>query len=474
MNCKYCGKELALGAKFCTGCGKAVEPEETVQEAVNAPSLLADDPEKTELIPAEELAEETAEIIEEKVTETAENVSESAEEAVNAPSLLADDPEKTELIPAEELVDDLPESMSEKTGEIPSPIPAPAPIPTPAPAPAPIPGPAPAPAFNGAPAPAPVPMFAQQPPMPAPMPEPEKPKKVGAGRLTGAAILSFFTIILLVALSVLSGVKLGITGDKVKERTNKLDANTLLSTDYDGEELSVSLYKSLGFGTVTDNHANELNFKKFLVQTDLLEFLGDNAASYADYIVAGKGSDPSVTNDDIVGFFESNESVIKSELGYKMTKSDYKKLASNLEEDEDDTLESKLSIAQINKNIGFDLKNANLAFSYITLGVLLALVLLLLIWIVFVVDRKGRYVLGSYGNVLTISGIIVLLVALAAFAGSAVQYALTSEVVYYILSNILLPFAEITAVIGFSELVFGLIFKGISRSLKRKAKYENK
>ncbi len=468
MKCKYCGKDLAFGAKFCTGCGKAVEPEETAEGAAeiteNVPSLLADDPEKTELITVDDAVDSASGIIGESVAEAAETAEAKAEEIAEdipapAPSLLSDDTEKTELIPAEELVDDIAES-----------VPAPAAPAFEQPAPAPVQQPmfqTPPPQQNAAFVPPPAaPM-----PVPAPAPEPKKSSKVGAGRLTGAAILGFFTIIFVVALSLLTAVKFGLTGEKVGDRAKQLDSATLLSTEYDGDELAVSLYKSLGFGSVTGGKATEVNFKSFLMKTDLLDFLGENASNYADYIIAGKGSDPSVTTDDIVDFFESNESVIKSELDHKMTKSDYKKLRSNLNADEDDTLETKLSITEIGNNVGFDLSKANLLFSYITLGVLLALVLLFLIWIVFVVDRKGRYVLGSYGSILTISGIVVLFAGLAAFAGMAVAYVLTSEVAYYILSNVLLPFAMIAGCIGLGELVIGIIFRAISRGLKRKAKY---
>ena len=80
---------------------------------------------------------------------------------------------------------------------------------------------------------------------------------------------------------------------------------------------------------------------------------------------------------------------------------------------------SNMSIQEY--NVGF----VRYIFSYITIGILVALVIVLFIWIALIVDRKGRHLTGFYGNIFLVSGLIVFLsgvaVALGAF-GSLFVY----------------------------------------------------
>ena len=109
-------------------------------------------------------------------------------------------------------------------------------------------------------------------------------------------------------------------------------------------------------------------------------------------------------------------------------------------------------------------------FSYITIGILVALVIVLFIWIALIVDRKGRHLTGFYGNIFLVSGLIVFLSGVAVALGASVAYSFTSEIAFYLAANVLLPFALAALCLGFVELLIGYIFKKVKKSIKKKAK----
>ena len=306
------------------------------------------------------------------------------------------------------------------------------------------------------------------PPMPAPVPQKEASAKVGKGRIFGASIVAFFAILFLIVVNVLVCCKIGLSGGTLRKRVEKLNVNTFLNAELDGKDVSENIYNSVGFRTVSDGNADISDFKEYIKNSDILEYAGDNIENYADYIINGNGDDPSINSEDITyDFFAENNDAADDAFGYEFRKDDLKKIRKNLESE---GVDEALSVKEWKKEIGIDPKNVSYAVSYITIGIVSALVLIMLIWIVIIVDKKGRHVMKFFGNVLFISGLVIFLCGAAVTGGAMIAFSLTSNVVFYLISNILLTFGILALIIGFSEIVFGLIFKKIGKALKNKSK----
>ncbi len=297
---------------------------------------------------------------------------------------------------------------------------------------------------------------------------PAAPVKVGKGRIFGASVVAFFAVIFLLLLSIIVCVKLGASGSTLNSRIQKLNLNTVLNAELDGSDVCENFYDTVGFGSVTHGNANISDFKEYLKQSDFLEYVGGNVENYADYILAGEGKDPSLTSEDITyDFFGENNDVADEVFGYRLKSKDLDDIQENLEEEE---LDESLSVKEWNSEAGIDVNNLSYLVSYITIGILAALVLVLLIWIVIIVDKKGRHIMGFFGNTLFISGLVVFICGVAVTVGSMIAFSLTSNVAFYLVSNVLLDFGVLALIIGFSELLIGFIFKKIGKRLKRKNK----
>lgn len=297
---------------------------------------------------------------------------------------------------------------------------------------------------------------------------PAAPVKVGKGRIFGASVVAFFAVIFLLLLSIIVCVKLGASGSTLNSRIQKLNLNTVLNAEFDGSDVCENIYDTVGFGSATHGNANISDFKEYLKQSDFLEYVGENVENYADFILAGDGKDPSITSEDITyDFFGENNDAADEVFGYTLVKKDLKTIQKNLEGEE---LDESLSVNEWENEIGIGLGSVNYLVSYITIGILAALVLVLLIWIVIIVDKKGRHIMGFFGNTLFISGLVVFICGVAVTVGSMIAFSLTSNVVFYLVSNILLDFGILALIIGFSELLIGFIFKKIGKRLKRKNK----
>ena len=318
------------------------------------------------------------------------------------------------------------------------------------------------------PPPAPVSVTEQ---IPAPMPvqneEKAKPKKkVSGGKIFGASLVSLLTMVFLLLFTVLLAVKVGVNGSIVRRRAEKLNAKTTLTAECDGKELSKTLYDSLGFRTATRGAANEEGFKRFMLNTDFREYAGRVAEGYLDFIIDGDGSNPSITSEDFVNdFIKANKKSIVKEFEYDLTDDDYDLLQHNLDKDD---FTDTLDIREWNKNAGFDLGNLSFAFSYITIGIVAALILLLLIWIAAIVDKRAKYVTGFFGGIFTSIGFISFISGLGIFLGSAIAFTFTHNVVFYLTENLLLPLSIVFCIIGAAEFLLGFIFRKTAKGLKKK------
>ena len=455
MVCSNCGKELNDDAKFCTNCGTKVEkvndiyqPETSFDDGAEknvdlpeekAPAVTADE------MPADDLSDAPAET-DTDFLEEEKTILPDEEPADTDMTFLADE---NTVLPEEEAPK---EQVQDYAPVQPEP---------------------------------PVQNYSQQtiyggygnpdmgavPPVPMPMPVPEQkaaPVKVGKGRIFGASVVAFFAIIFLLAVSMLTCLKLGLSGKILRNRVEDINLNTVFNAELDGKDVSENLYNSLGFGTVTHGNASAGDLKDYIKESDFLEYAGENIENYADYILSGKGKDPSITAEDITyDFFAENNDAAEDVFGYELRKDDLKTIRKNLEKE---GVDEALSVNEWEKKMGVDPKNISYIVSYIMIGIVAALVLILLIWIVIIVDKTGRHVMSLFGNIMFISGLVVFLCGAAVTAGSMIAFSLTSNVVFYLASNILLPFGILALIVGFAELVIGLIFKKIGKALKNKKK----
>ncbi len=462
MICSKCGKELNDDAKFCTNCGNKVE---NVSNIPQSGSIFDDGSDKTVYLPEENnipeeelstepidtnlgffgnektvLLEEEDPIADDDLSGASETVVISNDDAPTIPpepqNYIPEQPEPAPVYPQQPVQDYLQQPQQQMYG-----------------------------GYGGQD------MGGAVPPMPAPMPVPQKKSasgKVGKGRIFGASIVAFFAIILFFLLSLIVCLKLGLNGGTLRKRVEKLNLSRVFNAELDGRDVTENLYDSIGFGTVTHGNASDDDLKEYIKESNFLEYAGENIENYADYIIGGKGDDPSITAEDITyDFFGENNDVADDVFGYELRKDDLKTIRKNLEKE---GVDEALSVNEWEKEIKIDPKNISYVVSYIMIGILGGIVLILLIWIVIIVDKKGRHVMGFFGNIFFFSGLITFLIGAAATAGSMIAFALTSNVVFYLASNLLLPFGILALIVGFAELVFGFIFKKISKTIKRKKK----
>lgn len=487
MKCKFCGYELYDDAVFCTNCG-AKQPEETETTSPDedisaaAPDTSADD--------------STLSFFDnDKQDETPDEITPAADEAA------------IEIPPTEELTLPTPDPVP-----VPEPVPVeePDPIPEPAYVP-PVSEPAYVPPVNEPAYVPPVSEPAYAPPVsepayvppvsePAyvpPVSEPayvppvnepayvppvsenaaitaddnaKKVKKVGAGKLILAAIITILTICFLLIGNMLLCVKFGVTGDILSNRIKKLELNTILSHEYENAEISTDIYRTLGIRSITEGGASESSFKSYLIQSDALDFIAENVKNYADYILEGKGDDPTIDSDYIAkNFFGSrhNNKIAQQEFDYSFNSTDLNNIAKNLRKND---VDEALSISEWNEEAGFNLKNCRHVNSYVSIAIVFGIVLVLIICIILIVDKKGRHAAGFLGNIFSIAGVLTFIIGFAITAALPIVYTFSGNVVLYAASNLLSTFGIAALCTGFVEMLGGCIFHFIKKALKKKEK----
>lgn len=294
----------------------------------------------------------------------------------------------------------------------------------------------------------------------------KKTAKIGFFRMSVAVLLSVAAFVFLFIFNVTLSVKLGASGHIVRSNITRFDGRTVLAAEYDGDELSNTLFNSLGFGSAAGGMATPSSFRDYMLRTDFLNYAGRTADNYISYIIDGDGSDPSITAQDFVyDFIKANNRASIEEFEYKMTEQDYAFMQANLEKD---GFDKSMSIAAWGNSLGFSIRNLKYLFSYLSIVVFLGITLIMFIWTALAVRGRTRYFAGFYSSILRISGIVIFILGAAVLLGSAVAFAFTNQAVYYVASHALITFSLVSMCIGVAEFVLGLIFRTIKKTVIRR------
>lgn len=445
MKCKFCGYELYDDAVFCTNCG-AKQPEDTESPAAEEENVAA--------APDTSADENTVSVFD-KPEQTAASEFDTPEDTA---------PVFDEIAPVtEEPVIEVP-PMDDLSLPTPEPVEAAEPEPAYIP---PVSDPVYAPPADE---PAYIPPVAPAPSQEAADTSSKKVKKVGAGKLTLAGFITILSICFLIVGNMVLCVKFGLTGNVLSKRVKKLELNTILSAEYEDAEIAVDIYRTLGVRSMTEGEASETSFKAYLAQSDALDFIAGNVKNYADYILEGKGDDPTIDSDYIAEeFFGSkyNNKIAQREFDYSFTSKDLSNIAKNLRKND---VDEALSIREWNEEAGFNIKNFRHIFSYVSIAILFGIVVVFLICIILIVEKKGRHVMGFYSSIFSIAGLVTFIIGLALTLALPVVYTFSGNIVFYIAANLLAVFGAAALCAGFAEILLGCIFHCIKKSLKKKEK----
>lgn len=293
------------------------------------------------------------------------------------------------------------------------------------------------------------------------------PKRITAGRITGSVFISVFAVIFLILLNLLLSTRIGLSSDIVRSSANSLSMETILDYEIeDGKTTAQYIYDNTSSDFINASGAKVKDIRSIIIKSDFKSFIADTLENYSAYIINGSTkNDPSVTCDDIVSFLEDNEKVFNSELyNYEMTKDDYECMVQGLKDEDFDEL---LSVKEWSDEIGFSLGTSHFLFSFITIGIVLALVLVCFIWIVIILDKRGRHITGFFGNILLISGLVCLIPSVAFFGFTFYANVFAGNAAAYFCTKILIPLASIAGCTGLFEVIVGVILKKIKKHIKK-------
>lgn len=293
------------------------------------------------------------------------------------------------------------------------------------------------------------------------------PKRLTAGRAVGAFVISIFAVVFMLVFNITISTRIGLSSEIVRNTTKSMNAATALDCELmDGDSLNDYIYNNIDGGLISRSRIERKDLRAFLIDADFLGFAADKLADYSAYLIEGSTkTKPSLTSDDIVDFIKDNKSSSNKEFSYSLEKTDYDDIGSSLK---NNGFDDAVSIDCWNDNAGFNLGNLHFLFSFITIGILFTIVLVLFVWIAIVLDKIGKHVMGYFGNIAIIGGAVTFLPSLIFIIGSASAVLGTGAFAMYASSKLLMPLALIAAATGLFEIVVGVIFKKIKKHLKKK------
>lgn len=289
-------------------------------------------------------------------------------------------------------------------------------------------------------------------------------------RTAGAIAVSACACAVLIFVSLAFSVRLGLSGDTVKSRVERMNAGTVLSSETeilsdDGGNISDFLYRCTGFSKINDGMISRSDFHGFLLETDFLEFFGEKSSEYIKYVLRGGKPEPKVTVKEIAEFFEDNSATSADMLGYRLSDSDFGTIRRTLNEN---NFEERFSIEGLSRETDVDLRGTSYFFQVISLMIFTALTAVLFIWTAVILDKKVIYLLEYYGNILITAGAAVFTASLAVVLSGAFGYMLTQTLEVYFFGNILMPAGLFGIATGLFEAVVGIILKLVRKLLKKR------
>lgn len=282
-----------------------------------------------------------------------------------------------------------------------------------------------------------------------------RPVHVGTARLVSAGVVSFIAMLIVVAVSLIFCIKLGFSGNALEKGIKRLDMEKVLDAEYDGNrDFNKFLYDKTNFYNVSYQTAGENDFRNFVLNLDIPEFIGENAGAYTDYFL-NNGEKPALSSNDIITYMSNHSGF------YGLGWYEFSTMLSNLT---DNKIDSLLSVDSWEADTGVNFKILSYMSSATTLVILLAVVCVFMIWIAVIVDKRGKYLAGFYKNIFMPSGVILLITGAVCFIAPPVVYSQTNHVLFYIISKILTDFNLFIFSTGIFEVIVGIIL-GLIRSL---------
>ncbi len=455
MICKICGNNVSDDAKFCTGCGAKIEEEPTapvteentaeaeayepVYEACTAPS---EDTVTYEETHAEEYAPIQEEYTPYEETPAEESTPVSLEKLVSEDAVSAIEAEKAmtsethEEIPQPENVSPAIENTASRTYGQAAELKASE-------------------------------VFAQE----ERMPVESAPKKLSAGRAIGVSAISIFAIVFLIVFNLLITARIGLSGDILGKAASSLRAEQILDGKLDGDKTAAEyIYDNLDEKLITKSGAEVKDMRSFLIEADFVGFFSETLEGYASYLINGEGDDPSIGSEDIAKFIEDNNTLFYYEMNFAMSENDYNKLEESLA---DEGFDEALSLDEWGKEIGFSVSNVHFIFSFITIAVVFAIVLVFYIWTAIVLDRHTKSIMGFFRTITLIGGLVIFIPTALLLIGAPIAALYTGNAVIYIASELLLPFAAVGACTGLFEIIVAVIFGKIRKLIKKRERKMN-
>ncbi|MDE5764916.1 MAG: hypothetical protein K2I00_08125 [Ruminococcus sp.] len=291
--------------------------------------------------------------------------------------------------------------------------------------------------------------------------------KVGGTRITAAFFLSVISSMIFIVVCIALSLKLGVTADGLQNSVRRMDTWTVINADIGGMSLSDRIYYACNFGDASQGYANKTEFAVYLSETDFMQFISSKTGKYADYILNGNGEAPTVTENELADFFTDYSNIGKDVFGYRMQTSDYNAIRKSLSAN---NISDTMSVDRIGWKLNFRLENIHFLLSYVTIGIFVALFLVILIWTAIIVDKRVRYLLAMYGNILFWSGAVLIIAGIGISCVSAIAYVLTGNFILYVSVSCLLPTAGYIVFIGGVSVVIGYILRKIRRYIIHKSK----
>ncbi|MDE6833264.1 MAG: zinc-ribbon domain-containing protein [Ruminococcus sp.] len=278
--------------------------------------------------------------------------------------------------------------------------------------------------------------------------------RVSGFRLFSACIVTIISLILLTVLSMLFCIKLGFSGASVEKGIKKIDMEKVLDAEYNNTyDVNEYLYNKTNFYNITFGMADQNDFRNFVLGLDIPDFMGENVRIYADYFL-NNGQKPTITSEDIAEY-------MFNQSGYNnLNRYDFSDMIYNLTDGQTDNL---LSLDSWKVRTSFDFRLLNYIFSPVTLGIILALICVFMIWIAVIVDKQGRHLTGFYTTICIISGVILLITGAVCFIAPPIVYSQTNHVIFYIISKILSNFDIFLIATGTFEFIIGIILNFIRK-----------